>query len=178
MLRHRNGEGGRGGGGLSVSQRISASLRLLKVLLRQPASALGTLIALFFLFLALLILLFCLGTLLTFFSFSFAAQSLLAGMSASQFISNLFFARWLLGEPLHKKNILGTCILMAGMVLIVLGSERSEISNDIDAFFKNFYFTIVPHVTYIIGLVSLALFFCFLFWFRTGVLPFWRKKGD
>ena len=38
---------------MPVSQRISASLRLLKVLLRQPASALGTLIALFFLFLAL-----------------------------------------------------------------------------------------------------------------------------
>ena len=38
---------------LPIGQRITASLQMIKALLRQPASALGTLIAAFFLFLAL-----------------------------------------------------------------------------------------------------------------------------
>lgn len=38
------------------------------------------------------------GSLLNFVSFSFAAQSLLAALGSAQFISNVFFGRFILGE--------------------------------------------------------------------------------
>eukprot|EP00899_Mesostigma_viride_P014628 jgi/Mesvir1/23166/Mv22639-RA.1 len=121
------------------------------------------------------IFLFCLGTCLTFGSFAFAAQSLLAGVSAVQFVSNLFFSNWLLGEPFSKKNITGTAVLIGGIALLVVSAEKQNPGSlDADAIFAEFFFD-ARHFKFLMSLLSAVAVLSIIFWFRTGISPFWRK---
>jgi hypothetical protein len=56
-------------------------------------------------------LLFTVGNVLNFVSFGFAAQSLLAALGAVQFVSNVFFARFLLKEPITWKVVAATIVI-------------------------------------------------------------------
>ena len=121
-------------------------------------------------------LLFVIGTVLTFLSFAYAAQSLLAGVSAVQFVTNLIFAHFLLKESFNRYNISGTAVIVAGIVLLVFSSVKSAPSVDVDTFFSKFYFS-TTHFVYIICISSIFFLMSFLFWFRTGILPFWLLKS-
>lgn len=117
---------------------------------------------------------FVIGTVVTFLSFAYAAQSLLAGVSAVQFVTNLFFARYILREPFNRFNVSGTLVIIGGILLIVFSSVKSAPSLNVDAFFTNFYFS-RNHFIYLAIIVSLAVILSFLFWFRTGIFPFWFR---
>jgi hypothetical protein len=62
---------------------------------------------------------FAMGNILNFVSFSMAPQSLLAAVSSWQFVSNLFFARFLLAERVRHDTILATIAMMGGVFIIL-----------------------------------------------------------
>ncbi|GMH96756.1 hypothetical protein TrVE_jg14046 [Triparma verrucosa] len=77
------------------------------------------------------------GSLLTFGSFGFAPQSILAPMECSQFVSNVFFARIILGEKVTRRQIVGTAALILGIICIIIAhteaSKGKESSHRLDA---------------------------------------------
>jgi Magnesium transporter NIPA len=116
--------------------------------------------------------LFALGSVLTFLSFSFAAQSLLAGVSAIQFISNLVFARFILKEKITKRNLIGTGILILGITLLIFASEKGKVFTDIDEVFEDYYFA-KTHLIFLFSIGGVVTILSTLFWFRIGLWPFW-----
>ena len=85
------------------------------------------------------------GSLLTFGSFGFAPQSILAPMECSQFVSNVFFARVILGEKITQRQMIGTTALIAGIISIIVAhteaSKGQESSHRLDAGEMVVYFT-------------------------------------
>ncbi|GMI03252.1 hypothetical protein TrLO_g3644 [Triparma laevis f. longispina] len=85
------------------------------------------------------------GSLLTFGSFGFAPQSILAPMECSQFVSNVFFARIILGEKVTHRQIVGTAALILGIICIIIAhteaSKGQESSHRLDAEEMVVYFT-------------------------------------
>ncbi len=71
------------------------------------------------------------GSICTFVSFAYAPQSMLAALGSVQFVSNVVFARFVLGEQITLRVIVATAIIVAGQVLIVVYSSHE--SNNYDA---------------------------------------------
>mmetsp|Transcript_32872 Transcript_32872/g.85353 ORF Transcript_32872/g.85353 Transcript_32872/m.85353 type:complete len:494 (+) Transcript_32872:63-1544(+) len=105
-------------------------------------------------------------------SFSFAAQSLLSAISAIQFVSNLIFAKMLLGDSISQRKLLGTAVLIGGTALIVLCSSKEELDLSADEFFDDYY---GGDHRYILVAAITAIVLCLVayFWYLTGALPFW-----
>ena len=61
-------------------------------------------------------------------SFGFAAQSLLAALGSVQFVSNVVFARFVLGERVTWRVLGATALIVVGCVLLVsFGSHASDL---------------------------------------------------
>ncbi|KAF4674317.1 NIPA-like protein 3 [Perkinsus olseni] len=112
---------------------------------------------------------FCVGNLLTFSSFSFAPQSLLAGVSAVQFVSNIFFAKIFLGENICSRNISGTVLIIASVTLLVVTARDVKKPADftLDQWFASFQHNSGTLRLCEVLLISTPIL-CFTFWFRTG----------
>jgi hypothetical protein len=136
-------------------------------------------------------LLFVAGTLTTFASFAFAPQSLLAGVSAVQFVSNLVFGstrscapinshinpsgHFILGEPVTRQKILGTVILCSGIALLVLSSPKGDSDEDsLDSVFQYYYLS-ATHGQFLLGLAAAFCALDFAFWRATGAMV-WRPR--
>ncbi|KAF4676938.1 ATP-dependent RNA helicase A [Perkinsus chesapeaki] len=113
---------------------------------------------------------------MTFLSFSLAPQTLLAGISAIQFVSNLVFSRYFLGEPVTFRNVMGTCWLIGGIALVVVSSANSDDSANVNFFFSEYYFS-QNHLVFICSIFGVVCFLALAFWFRTGVLPVWKHHS-
>eukprot|EP00854_Cymbomonas_tetramitiformis_P015920 gene15920-18876_t len=73
------------------------------------------------------IVIFVVGNIANFLSFGFAAQSLLASLGTVQFVSNVFFASFVLKERVTWRVIGGTTCIVGGVVILVLfGNKKSE----------------------------------------------------
>lgn len=71
---------------------------------------------------------FVIGSLVNFASFAFAAQSLLAALGTVQFVSNVIFAKCVLGEKLSVRIIIATAIIIFGLtVSIKFSNHASEV---------------------------------------------------
>lgn len=68
---------------------------------------------------------FVIGSLINFASFAFAAQSLLAALGTVQFISNVFFAKFILKEVLTLRIIIATAVIIVGLTLAIIFSNHS-----------------------------------------------------
>ena len=68
---------------------------------------------------------FILGNLCTFASFGFAAQSLLASLESIQFVSNVFFVRWVHKEIITRRMLLATISIVVGNTLVVIFSDHA-----------------------------------------------------
>jgi magnesium transporter len=68
---------------------------------------------------------FVIGSLVNFASFAFAAQSLLAALGTVQFISNVFFAKFILKEELTPRIIVATAIIILGLIMAIIFSNHS-----------------------------------------------------
>lgn len=66
------------------------------------------------------------GSAMTFGSFAFASQSLLASLGTLQFISNVVFSRFVLLEPLSWRVVAATLLIVAGVVLTASFSNHSS----------------------------------------------------
>ena len=74
------------------------------------------------------IALFAGGNILNFVSFGFAAQSLLAALGSVQFVSNVFFARFVLKEVITPRVVGATALIVLGCVLLVsFGNHQSDL---------------------------------------------------
>ncbi|KAF4707903.1 NIPA-like protein 3 [Perkinsus olseni] len=102
--------------------------------------------------------LFCIGSILTFSSFALAPQSLLAGVSAVQFVSNLLFARFLLGENFNVTSL------------------ETENPDSVDEIFDDYFFSF-HHLYFLCGLLGLCSLLAIMFWLRTGVFVFWARNS-
>jgi len=72
------------------------------------------------------IIFFIVGSLVTFSSFGFAPQSLLAALGSVQFVSNVIFGSVILKEKVTRRIILGTTLILSGNVIVVIFSPRKE----------------------------------------------------
>lgn len=63
---------------------------------------------------------FALGTAMSFGAFKFAAQSLLSGLGSVQFLSQVFFSRFILREKIEKYAYAGVALIICGCVFIVI----------------------------------------------------------
>ena len=75
---------------------------------------------------ALGLTIFCVGCLVNFASFAFAAQSLLAALGTVQFVSNVFFAKFVLGEILTVRIVIATMIIVGGLLMAILFSNHAS----------------------------------------------------
>ncbi|KAI0566510.1 Magnesium transporter NIPA [Gracilaria domingensis] len=63
---------------------------------------------------------FALGTAMSFGAFKFAAQSLLSGLGSVQFLSQVFFSRFILHEKIERYAYAGVALIITGCVFIVI----------------------------------------------------------
>lgn len=63
---------------------------------------------------------FTLGTAMSFGAFKFAAQSLLSGLGSVQFLSQVFFSRFILHEKIEKYAYAGVALIITGCIFIVI----------------------------------------------------------
>ena len=73
---------------------------------------------------------FAAGSLLTFSSFAYASQSLLASLGTLQFISNVVFSSWVLREPLTARVLSATALIVVtnDRLLLLLCTEQTPVS--------------------------------------------------
>ena len=71
---------------------------------------------------------FIIGNLLIFAAFGFAAQSLLASLESVQFISNVFFARYLHKEVITRRLVISTAAIIVGNILVLVFADHSASS--------------------------------------------------
>jgi hypothetical protein len=90
-------------------------------------------------------LLFTVGNVLNFVSFGFAAQSLLAALGAVQFVSNVFFARFLLKEPITWKVVAATIVITVWERYAIGGLCESQVSSVLFAPFLAPIYALLAH---------------------------------
>lgn len=100
--------------------------------------------------------LFVAGSLLTFASFGFAAQSLLASLESVQFVSNVVLVRFLHGEIVTSRMLLATITIVAGNTLVVIFSSHAAVLFDSDEIVE-LYASNKPFLAYLCS--TLVLFF-------------------
>eukprot|EP01035_Chromulina_nebulosa_P002345 gene2345-3169_t len=70
---------------------------------------------------------FVLGNILTFGSFGFGAQSLLASLESIQFVSNLFFAKYVHNSVVSLRMIIATLSIVGGNIMVVIFASHSAV---------------------------------------------------
>lgn len=105
---------------------------------------------------------FVVGSLVNFASFAFAAQSLLACLGTVQFVSNVFFAKFVLGETLTPRIIMATAVIVIGLVIAILCSNHATelySTNDLINLYTTSYVSfiiivigvlVIMHILYVI----------------------------
>ncbi|KAJ1428559.1 magnesium transporter NIPA-domain-containing protein [Ochromonadaceae sp. CCMP2298] len=106
---------------------------------------------------------FVIGNLVSFASFAFGAQSLIASLDSVQFVSNVIFGWWVHNEPVTA-NVLGaTAAILGGNIMVVIFGNRDAqelTSTDLINLYKNnnvyhaylalaFVIWLVNHKTYV-----------------------------
>ena len=76
---------------------------------------------------------FVVGALLAFVSFGFAAQSLLAALESVQFVSNVFFHKYVHGLEITDRIVYSTVCILLGNVLVVAFSSHASHLYDAEA---------------------------------------------
>ncbi|GAQ88927.1 hypothetical protein KFL_004700090 [Klebsormidium nitens] len=72
------------------------------------------------------VVIFAVGNALNFISFGYAAQSLLAALGSVQFISNVGFAYFVLGENVTNRIVVATALIVVGNIfLVAFGNHES-----------------------------------------------------
>lgn len=79
------------------------------------------------------------GSLLNFASYTLAAQSLLASLEAIQFVSNLVFGKFVHHNVVTRKMVVGTLLIMCGVLLTISSSSSCEASYDVQGMIELYY---------------------------------------
>lgn len=92
---------------LAINQRLMLAPSQRRRLSHTPLWVLGLFIFLF-------------SNVIGFFSYRYAAQSVLAGLSSLQFLSHVLFARFILKEPTDMSAYYGTALIISGCLFVIL----------------------------------------------------------
>jgi hypothetical protein len=117
-------------------------------------------------------LLLCVGGVITYASFSLAEQSLLAPLSAVQFVSNLFLGWLILGETITPANMMGTTILCLGLCLAVAVTPKADSAPKVQIYCDKYYFS-WNHMLFLASIFFSSIFISSLFYCRSAVFPIW-----
>ncbi|KAL0035114.1 hypothetical protein WJX79_001421 [Trebouxia sp. C0005] len=101
--------------------------------------------------------LFVVGNALNFISFGFAAQSLLAALGSIQFVSNVFFAWFVLHERADRRVIVATAMIVVGcIVLVAFGNHQSKplTSRQLQHLFQNDIY--IAYLSWLLATAGLA----------------------
>lgn len=101
--------------------------------------------------------LFVVGNALNFVSFGFAAQSLLAALGSIQFVSNVFFAWFVLHERADRRVIVATAMIVVGcIVLVAFGNHQSKslTSHQLQHLFQNDIY--IAYLSWLLATAGLA----------------------
>jgi magnesium transporter len=93
--------------------------------------------------------LFAAGSVINFLSLSMAAQSLLATLGGVQFVSNIFFAKCILGEKVTRKGLIATLVIILGLTIAVSFSDHASTrysSSSLIALYDTKYITFIVSV--------------------------------
>jgi len=71
---------------------------------------------------------FVVGSVINFVAFVFAAASILAPLEAIQFVSNLIFARFVVGKEVTRKMVAGSLCIVAGTIGVVASGSKEVYS--------------------------------------------------
>ena len=106
-------------------------------------------------------LVFASGSVATFVSFAYGSQSLLASLGTLQFISNVFFSRFILHQRISWKVIIATCLIVMGVIVTVSFSNHSSdiytIQDLLELYDQEYLFFLE-----ILGLVVVIQFFVYV----------------
>eukprot|EP00217_Crustomastix_stigmatica_P011127 CAMPEP_0183801924 /NCGR_PEP_ID=MMETSP0803_2-20130417/29086_1 /TAXON_ID=195967 /ORGANISM="Crustomastix stigmata, Strain CCMP3273" /LENGTH=341 /DNA_ID=CAMNT_0026046655 /DNA_START=62 /DNA_END=1084 /DNA_ORIENTATION=- len=72
------------------------------------------------------------GTSVNFIALGLAAQSLVAGMNSVQFVSNVVFAKYILGEKVTKRVLVATALIVVGNLMLILYGDHASKSYTAD----------------------------------------------
>mmetsp|Transcript_2055 Transcript_2055/g.5490 ORF Transcript_2055/g.5490 Transcript_2055/m.5490 type:complete len:426 (-) Transcript_2055:1998-3275(-) len=128
---------------LAINKRLLLAAEERKRLMRTPQWLLGFAV-------------FVSGTLLNFGAFKFAAQSLLAGLSSVQFISQVVFSKVVLHEDIAIVAYFGVVVVVGGCVcLVVFGQHHAKNygPEELAALFGR-----APYVSYMLGAAAISCF--------------------
>lgn len=102
------------------------------------------------------------GALVVFLSFGFAAQSLLAALESVQFVSNVFFAKYIHKEEITRRIVISTTVIVVGNVFVVAfanhSSHRLTAAHIADSYIHNLAFHVWTGVSSVVFLV------CYFTW--------------
>jgi magnesium transporter len=93
--------------------------------------------------------LFAAGSVINFLSLSMAAQSLLATLGGVQFVSNIFFAKCILGEKVTRRGLIATLVIVLGLTIAVSFSDHVSTrysSSTLIALYDTKYITFIVSV--------------------------------
>ena len=108
-------------------------------------------------------IIFVLGNISNFVSFSLATQTILASLGSLQFVFNLISAYLLFRQKPTKRQISGTCCVIIGIISIILAAENQTEEYDSDELKK--MFVADSYIAYIITMGSVSLMFQLSLWF-------------
>lgn len=93
-------------------------------------------------------ILFIVANIMNFVSFGFAPQSLLSSLGSLQFVSNVFFSKFLHGQKVTKHVIVSTCVIIVGVVMVMTTADRSSQSYDSEELIALYEQT--PYISYLV----------------------------
>jgi magnesium transporter len=89
---------------------------------------------------------FVVGNLFTFASFGFGAQSLIAALESIQFVSNVFFVKYVHKSPITHRMSLSTLSIVAGNILVVIFASHAAGLIDSDSMIHLYVTNTAYHV--------------------------------
>ena len=123
---------------------------------------------------------FIIGNLTIFAAFGFAAQSLLASLESVQFISNIFFARYLHKEPITKRILLSTFAIIVGNILVLIFSDHSAPLLNSHEIIQLYLNNTAYHAYLVVaGVLFFFNHFIFIHYYNARVIkksPLWRQS--
>ena len=107
---------------------------------------------------------FVFGALVVFLSFGFAAQSLLAALESVQFVSNVFFAKYIHKEEITRRIVVSTLMIITGNVFVVAFASHSSHRLTAAHIAETYTHNIAFHVW--MGISTVLFFVCYFIWRR------------
>ena len=114
---------------------------------------------------------FVLGNILTFGSFGFGAQSLLASLESIQFVSNLFFAKYVHHSVVSIRMIIATLSIVGGNVMVVIFADHTAVLFTSNQMIHLYVTNTIYHVYMVVGfLIFVATTYTYLKYYNSRVV--------